>query len=401
MKTNVTVRNITGAFVGGMTGILTCYYVGLTFMPLGCLVGVVLGFWHDRLLSDYGQYLAAARQFASRCRQESGKWLANAASYIKSPMDHLRQLWARIPTEWGIGRHLIRFFSWCVSLPLLFVAWLRKHPMNRANTITVLMTPVILLALWKLGYFSAAFRGEYSIMSMSKGDSSTFREFIGIGLFISTMFLFFTPVILLSVRSDTAGFYRSYSRYSRYGAIGWVLFELKNSIASFAYAFIATELLLSALAIIVGTLFASIALGAAIIMTIIIPARFFWKCVQLPGHWFCFLVTVLTTLVAWLMMHSYITNPEIAWTLALTNGVVAAAISEGLRRAYAFVVSRWDWAYELVHLRGLIDEPEDIIGFVFKSFGQPVTQFCIAGWQRIEPRLPRIRLNPEGFWLTG
>ena len=40
-------------------------------------------------------------------------------------------------------------------------------------------------------------------------------------------------------------------------------------------------------------LFALTLIFAAIV---VVPARVFWRCVQLPGHWFCFGVTVLTTL---------------------------------------------------------------------------------------------------------
>lgn len=394
MKTNLTVRNLIGAFVGGVVGILTCYYVSLAFMPLGCLIGVVLGFWHDKLIADYGRNLAAVRRFLSACRDRLVAWKNQTVGYIKMPAEHLRRFSSMIPKDCGLGRNLIRGFVWFVSLPLLFVAWLRKHPMNRANTITVLTVPVIVLALWKFGYFSLALPGNNSIMEQK--NAPAWMQFAGIGLFISTLFVVFGPVLLMAMQSegDMSGFYRQYSRYSRYGAVGWMIYELKNAAIMFAYAFIFTELMLGGVFVFIALLFLTI----GILLFVVAPARVFWRCVQLPGHWFCFGITLLTTLITWLCLREHVVNPAIAWTLAIGNGIVAAGATEALRRAYEWLVSKWCWLHELTHLRGFVDEPDDIINFLGRTLGKPVVQVIVNAWRAIQPHLPRIRISPDSFW---
>ncbi len=395
MKTNLTVRNLIGAFVGGVVGILTCYYVSLAFMPLGCLIGVVLGFWHDKLIANYSHNLAIIRRFLSSCHNRLVVLKNNTANYIKMPAEYLRRLVSMIPKNWGFGRKMVNGLMWFVSLPLLFIAWLRKHPMNRANTITILTVPIIVLTLWRSGYFSLALPGNNSLMEQK--DASLMVVLTGIGLFISTLFVVLGPVLMMVIRNDgdMSGFYRQYSRYNRYGAFGWMIYELKNAVMMFAYAFIFTELMMGG----VFVLFTLILLTMAIILLVVTPARVFWRCVQLPGHWFCFGVTLLTTLITWLCLRSHVVNPAIAWTLAIANGIVSASATEALRRAYELVVSKWCWLHELTHLRGFFDEPDDIINFLGRTLGKPMVKMIVSAWRMIQSHLPRITINPDSFWL--
>lgn len=395
MKTNLTVRNLIGAFVGGVAGILTCYYVSLAFMPLGCLIGVVLGFWHDKIIADYSRNLIAIRHFLSACRNQLIVWMNRTVGYIKMSAEHLRRLGSMIPKDLGLSRDLIRGFVWFVSLPLLFFAWLRRHPMNRADTITVLTVPIIILALWKFGYFSLALPGNNSIMEQK--NAPAWLQFVGIGLFISTLFVVIGPVLLMAMRSDgdMSGFYRQYSRYSRYGAVGWMVYEIKNTVMMFAYAFTLTELVLGGLFIFVALIFITV----AILLFVVAPARVFLRCVQLPGHWFCFGITLITTLITWLCLRDHIVNPAVAWTLAIGNGIVAAGATESLRRAYELLVLKWCWLHELTHMRGLFGEHDDIINFLGRTLGKPMIRMIVSVWRMIQSRLPNIRINPDSFWL--
>lgn len=395
MNTTLTVRNIIGAFVGGVAGILTCYYASLTLMPFGCLIGVVLGFWHDKLFTDYRRYLAIAGHFLVGCKEKVTRWKDHTMSYLKMPGDHLRRLNAKIPRNWGIGRHVVRGIIWFISLPLLFVAWLRRHPMNRANTLTVLTVPVIFFALWKFGYLALALPGDNSILAQK--DPPVWLGCVGIGLLVSTPFIILGPVLLLAMRGDGGmeGFYRQYSRYSRYGPIGWVIYELKNSLMMFAYAFIMMEIMLAGIVCLLGLIIATI----AIIVTVVIPARVFWRCVQLPGHWFCFGMTVIATLVTWSSLRGHILNPAVAWTVALVNGIVAAIATEVLRRAYGWLVSKLGWLFELTHLNIWNDEPDATFNFLGRTLGKPVIQAFVSLWRIVRPHLPRVHLNPDSFWM--
>jgi hypothetical protein len=184
MKTNRTVRNLIGAFIGGVLGFMTCYYVSLAIMPFSCLIGVVLGFRHDKLIADYNRSLLISRRFLMACLNRLENWKNRTTAYIKMPAEHLGRLNSLIPKDWGLGRHIVRGLAWFASLPLLFAAWLRKHPMNRANTLTVLTVPLIIMMLWKIGYFSFALPGKNSIFEKA---APAWIQCVGIGLFLSTM----------------------------------------------------------------------------------------------------------------------------------------------------------------------------------------------------------------------
>lgn len=360
-------------------------------MPLGCLVGVVLGFWHDKLIADYRNNLATAKRFLSACHLRLVTWKNGVVNYTKRPMEHIRRLWAKTPKDWGFARRLIQGLVWFVSLPLLFVEWLRKHPVNRANTITALMTPAIILVMWK---FDIIFP-EKSGGVLDEGP--LWFQLVMIGTLIGCAMLPFAPAILLVSRSadDMEVFYQQYSRYRRYGAIGWVVYELKNIAIFFLYAFLAMEAVLFAVAMFGILTLATI----AIVFCAVIPARVFWRCVQLPGHWFCFGVTVLTTLASWLGFRDYIMNPAFAWMLALGNGIVAAVVTEVLRRTYAWMVSHWVWLHELTHFGG--EEPDATLGFLNRKLCKPFFALLVLAWQKVKPYLPTARLSRDSFWLPA
>ena len=389
MKTNLTVRNIIGAFVGGMTGILTCYYVGVAYMPLACLIGVVLGFWHDKLIIDYRKNITIARAFGTACGVRINQWKNGCVNYLNQPKECLHHWWAKNHTD-----NVVRILSWVVSLPAIFIAWLRKHPMNRADTITCLVSVGVIGALWRFGYFSSLFSQGEPFQNMS------LPPLIGVGMFIATIMLLAFPIFaLMSSREgggDMQGHYRQYSKYSRYGVAGWALYQLKNVVLLYAYAFVFTELLLVVCGLVIAGLMATI----AFLCVVVVPARVFWRCVKMQGHWLCFGTTVLTTLIAWFSVRNHVNSAATAWTLALVNGICAALITEGLRHAYNWLVYKWGWLYELTHLTETPQQDlfEGISTFLWKTLARPPFAALASVWCRwVWPHVRRIHINPDGF----
>jgi hypothetical protein len=393
MKTNLTVRNIIGAFVGGMVGILACYYAGVAYMPFACLIGVVLGFWHDKIIIDYRKNITIAGAFGTACSARVNQWKNGCVSYLNQPRECLNRWWAKMPTN--KMSYIVRALSWVVSSPAIFIAWLRRHPMNRADTITCLVGVGIVAGLFKFGYLSSLFSKDEPFKNMSLPPPVAF------GMFMATLMLFFFPVLAIALRgradNDMAGFYHQYSKYSRYGAVGWSLFQLKNAVLLYAYGFIFSQLLLGALCLLIAGLLATI----AFMLAVVVPARVFWRCVKLQGHWLCFGTTVLTTLIAWFSVRNHVNNVAMAWMLALVNGVCAALITEGLRHSYNWLVHKWDWLYELTHLTDTKQEDlamEIIPAFLWRTIARPPLATVAHAWCRwVWPHVPRITFNPDGF----
>lgn len=402
MKTKLLIRNIVGAIVGGVLGSLTCYYVSVILLPLGCLAGVLIGYYHERLIADYSRNLTAVGRFTSAGLDRLLRWIDRTANCINLPLkylshvaDYLRRSTRSTKRNEVFGRHLVRAVVWLRSVPLLFVAWLQKHPVNRSSTITVLVCPLVALVLWLSGFLSIALPINQN--SFLENPDSGWVQFLSLGLFISTVCVMISPILLLFVRIDLGAraLVRQIRRYTRYGPIGWMLYEIKNAVMFFAFVFICAELFLVGLAVALCVAVLTI----AFIVCVIIPARMLWKFVQLPGHWLCFGVTVVTTLVSWLVMRHHIANPAMAWVIALGNGILSAAITEAFRQAYEWLVLKWRWMNELVQLRGLSDDPNDTISFLGWTFGKPAIRTISSVWYRFQSHLPRVRMNPNGFWM--
>jgi hypothetical protein len=353
----------------------------------------VLGFYHNSLIADYSHNMVTIGRFLSICRDRLIVWKGWTVGYLKMPADYLRRLRAMTSKGWGFGRHIVNVLAWLVSTPWLFIAWLRKSSKNRANVITFLMLPIIAVTLWKFGYLALVF-GPTSVMEQK--DAPIWLEIASFGIIMGTIFAVFSPILLLGMRNGN-GETNDHSwseRYDRYGSIGWAFYELKNAFMFSAFAFIFAELMLFGLAII-----ATLAvITLAFIIAIFTPARVFWKCVQLPGHWFCFGVTTVTTLVAWLVMRSYVVNPAAAWILALGNGIIAAVATEALRHTYEWLVSRWSWLRELIQLKGFYDDPDDVTNYLGRTLGKPVISAITGAWHAIESRLPHFRLCQDSWW---
>ena len=223
---------------------------------------------------------------------------------------------------------------------------------------------------------------------------------IGVGMFIATIMLLAFPIFaLMSSREgggDMQGHYRQYSKYSRYGVAGWALYQLKNVVLLYAYAFVFTELLLVVCGLVIAGLMATI----AFLCVVVVPARVFWRCVKMQGHWLCFGTTVLTTLIAWFSVRNHVNSAATAWTLALVNGICAALITEGLRHAYNWLVYKWGWLYELTHLTETPQQDlfEGISTFLWKTLARPPFAALASVWCRwVWPHVRRIHINPDGF----
>ena len=361
-------------------------------MPIACLVGVVLGFWHDKLVIDYRKNIAVIRSVLTASGTRLGVWKNSCLNYFNRPKECLRSCWAKIPVD-TMGRDVFRVLSWIFSLPLFFIAWLRKHPMNRANIITCLVSVAVSIGLWRVGYYSSLFSEGEPFKNMSL--PSTFS----IGMFMGSTLMFIFPLMSIAMGEDGGmeAFYRQYSKYSRYGVIGWSLFQLKNIVFMYMFAFVFTELMLAAICLLLVGVIATV----AFICVVVIPARVFWRCVKVQGHWLCFGVTVSTTLIAWLSVRGLVSSATMAWTLALVNGMCAALATECLRLAYNWLVHKWDWLYELNHIK-VWDEygdPTCLFMFLWRTIASPpLARFKHAWCRWVWPHAPCVRINPEGFW---
>lgn len=336
---SVTRRNLVGAFWGGFLGILVAGYLHPAVLPIGCLLGVVVGWWHQEILVHVKR---SCLRGVIRTRR-SWEW---SKAFVLTPVWELKDKAKGLRIDVGpavVVFHAIMFgIVWLLRRPNAFRCWLRAHPMNRAYFIRVcavityyfIGTGLLFLPfyfLWSSGYFSV----------QSIHDNG-FGIFYGLGCLAVGVSLVIIPIVLDSEGLDETrrlrNFYRTWERFAAIGTLrfffGEVYFLMK------VWAFTLAMMILSFL------WFAGA--GSVFVVCVVVPisagvgiVKGVYAVSMRAGHWLCFGTTlVVTAITAWLT-YPYLGDQRILWIVALCAGLASAGATEAIRRliVWAFFLS--------------------------------------------------------------
>ncbi len=315
---SITKKNVTGGFLGGILGILSFGYIHPAVLPLGCVFGVLIGWWYQEILQS------ALEGWHKGVIKTHEAW-NRTVLFLTTPTRKLKGININLEPSLKVLHFLVFLVVWVFRSPITFYHWLGKHQMNQVYTIRVFVvaTTLGLTALWMipLGFkLNQMFGGVDQNSPMG-------------ALVILAFILGLVAVISPFARSESLrDFYSSWSAYSRQGTI---LFFLKE---------VATSIFLQVAMIVVfsGMGFWFIAIGGAFVAIVIAPLSFaigmvkgIYKVAMKPGHWLCLITTLVVTLISAWQLHSYFADARILWAVALMAGVVSALATEGLRQLIA------------------------------------------------------------------
>jgi hypothetical protein len=128
--------------------------------------------------------------------------------------------------------------------------------------------------------------------------------------------------------SPMQNFYVRWERYSQCSPVTYFARGL--------FRFFKSEVVVTAF--IALTIVYWVTLGGALIALVTIPVAMFvifmvglYKIAQRSAHWWCFGVTLVTTVVSALVFYNGFNNELVLWTVALCTGLTSGALTEGLR----------------------------------------------------------------------
>lgn len=144
-------RNLLGGFIGGTLGVLFAGFIHPLASPIGLLVGVLLGYWHDiifnRCLNVYETVcrmnlgMISGKVLRCLCRQSKVWYLRRRRGFWRG----LRQV---SPALYYVGRAL----RWFVCAPFRGLAWLVAEPVRIMSVLSVLLLIVVSVVLLIVSY---------------------------------------------------------------------------------------------------------------------------------------------------------------------------------------------------------------------------------------------------------
>lgn len=349
MRNSVTVRNLTGGFLGGVIGILTSWYWAPLMMPFGVLLGVIIGWWaKDIALAFIGSYRTAFNFW---------QWIMTLTSKRVSfpwrdPTKQVLTLAQLIRKK--IGEVIISVYccirlSFCwiatliqtvLSVPRRLICW-RIHPSNKAFLISIVaiiigiaLTAVALTVLipWPETHMIGGGSIGKPLAPLVEVPFG-FKE-IAEAVGIMTLFLSVMGIMHLVSESGESNamqnFYTRWERYSQYSSsFTYLIREV--------FCFFKAEV--SILVFFVVAIAYWITLGGALVAFVTIPVVAFvtfmvnlCRIAQRSAHWWCLGVTLVVTTTSAIIFRNSFGDEILLWTIALGTGVVSGVATEGLRR---------------------------------------------------------------------
>ncbi|MDB5189544.1 MAG: hypothetical protein JWL82_501 [Parcubacteria group bacterium] len=342
-------RNLLGAFVGGVLGILAFGFLNALLLPVGVFAGVIGGWWYQEI------WAYTADSYSTGVERTKAAW--ERVALIATPtLTLVRRLKERKFDPGPALRVMGIFFFpllWLLRRPMAFALWL-QHPVARAYMVRVFATLTYygLNALWVVPtmvwlcrtYAPLDHSPTWMVPPLMLGILFTF---------VAGMSVLMTPMMFIAEGGDTTAmqmrlFYRTWTRYASQGSIGFFFTELFRI---FQAGFTMTAMMTGGLAwfmglggiflVVVGTISAAVGFVKGV-----------YQVSTRAGHWLCFGTTLTTTAISGVVFHSSFGDIRILWFVALLTGLFSAGATEGLRRGFVlfFKTNRSARAIALVPL---------------------------------------------------
>lgn len=347
MNKTVSSRNFIGGFLGGTLGILASWYLNPMVLPLGVLLGVVVGWWNE----DIARMSIQSFHFALRLWD--ALMVRAVPNEIRLPhlvfLNRFKMLIGVCATKISKGAerflgYAIMPFRWSVAgiralarIPVQLVRW-ASHPSSTALLITI---SAIMIGAAINAFVFATFWPWPETTTIGGGLSNKpveitpfpFRDVVLItGL--TTMFLtiFGAMVIIAEEDGDNPmqNFYARWERYSQYSPVTYFARELfrffKSEVATATFV----ALMVVYWVTLGGALFALVIVPVATFVTFMVGL---YKIAQRSAHWWCFGITLVTTSISALVFYDSFGNEAVLWTVALCTGLASGVVTEVMRRA--------------------------------------------------------------------
>ncbi len=329
-------RNLLGAFVGGVLGILAFDFLNPLLLPVGVFTGVIGGWWYQEI---WGTIIHEFKQGVEKSRALS--------SFLFTPVRRLsewrKELW-KDSDGWGpVLLPIVGFLAWIVSpfiwllrRPVVIVMWARAHPVNRAYLVRLATLPLFYAATGAIvGFFALLLIRSANDIDMNHDVRSIPVVFSGLFLCCISIVSLMAPVIFWSSNSDRKldqmhSFYRIWERYFSMGVVRFYASELKFLVKQWS---LITIWLLACIVWFCGLGGAFLIIVAIVSATIGFVKGVYQVSIK-AGHWLCFGATLTTTIISAAMFHGSFGDIRVLWVVALLTGVASAGVTEGLRRGF-------------------------------------------------------------------
>lgn len=326
-------RNLLGALVGGVFGILAFGYFSAILLPFGVFAGVVGGWWYQEIwtATAYGFDEGVAKTRAL------GIFLFTPARKLS---EWRKELWEDafdvVPVflAW-----LISPFIWLLRRPAVMFMWARSHPVNRAYLVRVAILPLFYgMCAVIVGFFAFLLVRFAQGVDMNKDAIALPVMASGIFLCCMGIISIMMPMMLWSSSSENKldemrNFYRTWEHYSSMSATHFYVSELWHMVKVWfsCFAWVAACF----------TWFCGLGVVFLVVVAVTSAVIGFVKGVYQvstqAGHWLCFGATLTTTIISATLFHGSFGDIRILWTVALLTGVFSAGLTEGLRRGFVLL----------------------------------------------------------------
>lgn len=309
-KRNIVKRNLLGAFLGGMLGILLCGFLHPYTLPLGCFFGVVVGYWHKEIF----QSGIAGWRWSVMIVPEMVRFLRRPTKPAYEVAEEPKQPWFRfrlidrVYTVYGLAIvvHVILNVLWIVVLGFSLSTYVESL-VNSASldfpifiVFCALFFLVVVAPLWcyKEVYPPISVYEKYAKAKEALHYRNCYNKYGGVMFFLRALYSFSGLGLFFSISLAVS-------------AIVWILFTI-----------VVIAPILAVVGMIRGVFLAS----------------------TKTGHWLCFGVTLaVTTLVAW-MAYPRFESAQVVWMTALLAGLLSAGAVETCRFGLAWFFRANDWA---------------------------------------------------------
>lgn len=327
-------RNLLGAFVGGVLGILAFGFFNAILLPFGVFAGVIGGWWYQEIwaATTHGFFEGVAKTKAF------GAFLFTPVHRLRDWRADMKRNIDDLDILYYVGLLAIPFI-WLLRRPGALVMWARAHPVNRAYLVRVATLPVFYA-------MNVAVIGFFALLLVRSAQGFDFNHdvrglpiiFGGIFLFCIGIISLMAPMMFWMNDSDRKldkmrSFYRTWERYSSMGIARFYVSELWFMARSW---FSAVAWLVACIVWFCGLGAVFLAIVATVSAAIGLVKGVYQVSTQ-AGHWLCFGATLTTTVISAAVFHGSFGDPRAVWVVALLTGVASAGITEGLRRGFVLL----------------------------------------------------------------
>jgi len=372
---SITSRNLLGGFLGGTLGILAFWLINW-LLPIGCLGGVVLGFWYQEI------WVALAKDF----RKTQVRWNHFRDNTLLVPRFQLKINLSGFKEELMTGGAFFIYYAirWSIAAirggiaAARFIKVAVKWPFKeRLNGVILLNFTAMVIFCCLIIYLAALQFMMWGYNSTDDGVSFIIVTCFGLAFPILGTVL---PTLINDETHQTITLPRDLAIYDRFGLMGLLTSKLIALIKSFGL-FIAFEIL-ALLYLAIGAVTVSFFMAAPVAVAML-SLRVLWKFATSKNHWVCFFTTLAVTLTSALLTRQYLQGAGL-WIIALATGCFAGVLSEGARRLVASILKTQPKA----------------IAWAQRSLEDPIEALLIPLWGKYS-RLNKYAYKwvpmPEGF----